>query len=255
MPEGPEVKYIVKQISDKFKNATLTDISICGGRYARHGAPEKMKKFVSMLPRKIKSFNTKGKFVWIDLGDNLTIWITFGMTGTLITEKTKYCAITFDTNKGPFYMDDVRNFGTISFHFDEKELSKKLDKLGPDPLNENITPSQFITAVHALKQDKQIGRVLLDNKIVSGIGNYLRAEILYAAKVSPYRLLKSLSDDELKSILNKTKLITTTVYEKLLNGKTYEFKVYRRKETPRGEKVEGEKWYGRTIWWVPSIEK
>lgn len=258
MPETVEVSIIVDHIREKFKNATLKNISINSGRYKKHGPPIGYSKFIKILPSKIISFNNKGKFIYLILENNISIWITLGLTGDLLLKPAKHSHVTFETNKGDFYFNDIRNFGTIKFSFNKAELDKKLNTLGPDPLTEDLTKSQFIKIMRKPSlQKKQIGTVLMNQKVVSGIGNYLRAEILYDAKISPFSTIENLSDEELITLLKSINKIILQSYKKQYQKglHTYNFAVYQQKETKKGEKVECKNMDGRTIWYVNNNVK
>ena len=62
--------------------------------------------------------------------------------------------------------------------------------------------------------NKVIGIVLMDQKTISGIGNYLRADILWLSKISPFRKVNKLSDQEFKLIYHNTKVLTWGDYDK-----------------------------------------
>jgi DNA-formamidopyrimidine glycosylase len=258
MPELVEVHIIVKTINKLFKGSIINNITINSGRYTRHKFPDGYKKFIESLPATIISFNTKGKFIYLLLNDNRSIWITLGLTGELLLKPGKHSHITFFTNKGNFYFDDYRNFGTIKFSFSNDDLTKKLKTLGPDILQDNITFDHFkniITKKSLLNKD--IVLVLNNQNVLSGIGNYLRAEILYDAKINPFKKIKNLNDDELLNLWKSiNKIIHQSLKKQLNNGiHTFPFKVYRKKKTPSGHIVKSKKLDDRTIWYVPSIQK
>ena len=257
MPEGPEVKLIVQKISKIFRDSELYNIKINSGRYKTGKKPNGYDIFLKGLPAKIKNFHTHGKFIWIVLDNNSYIWITLGLTGMLEIIKNKHSHLTFETSKGDFYMSDMRNFGTIKFSLSEDELKKKIKQLGFDPLKKNFTQDEFIHKIRKLKNDKIIGQVLNDQKVIAGIGNYLRAEVLYSAKISPYRKLKDLSDQDLENLYQNIIKITNKSYNKQLKDglHTYNFQVYKRSKTINNENVVGNKFGERTLWWVPGIQK
>ena len=58
----------------------------------------------------------------------------------------------------------------------------------------------FIIRIRKKRNDTFIAAALLDQKVAAGCGNYLRAEVLYLAKISPYKHIKELSDKELTKI-------------------------------------------------------
>ena len=258
MPELVEVVIIVDAINKKFKNAVIEDVIISSGRYQRHKLPDGYTRFIKTLPIKIKSFNTKGKFIYIILDNDQSIWITLGLTGELLLKPADHSHITFKTNKGNFYFDDQRNFGTIKFTFSEDELKKKLKTLGPDPLQEDVTLEYFNKILDKKSlQDKDIASVLNDQKVISGIGNYLRAEILYMAKISPFRKVKSLTNKDKEELWKAMNMIIMASYKKQHDTgiHTYPFLVYRKKKTPLGEEVKSKDLNGRTIWYVPGVQK
>lgn len=256
-PEGPEVKIITDCIEKKYKCATLYNVVINSGRYAKHKKPDGYAEFLKTLPAKIISFNTKGKFIWLELEDEKYIWITLGLTGILRIQPDKHSHITFETSKGDFYMDDMRNFGTIKFSFSKSDLDKKLKTLGFNPLDKPIDDKICVQRLRKVNQNKMIALVLNDQKTFSGIGNYLRAEILYHAKISPYKKIKDLSDKNLKDICNSINYIINKSYQiQLKNGlHSYHFEVYQKDVTKKNEKIVGEDLEGRTIWWVPTVQK
>ena len=136
----------------------------------------------------------------------------------------------------------MRNFGTMKL-CNRCDLEKKLKKLGPDVITDKITARDFIDIVRSTKQDKLIGLFLLNQNKISGIGNYLRSDILFHAKISPFRTLKSLSDKDLEVLLKSINhIICHSVNMQLKNGiYAYNFLVYNRKETKNGDKVIREK--------------
>ncbi len=257
MPEGPEVRLFASNINKKFKGAVLNNVIITSGRYSKKTKPKNYEKFLKELPLTIKNINNKGKFIWIKFNNDeeISIWITLGLTGILSIVKDKHTHFIFETSKGNFYMSDMRNFGTVSFYFSKKELDKKLDSLGPDPLDKTLTKADFIKIMRKRKQDKPIVMVLNDQKVIAGIGNYLRSEILYHSGISPHRKLEDLSDQELDRIAKSINTIIRKSYETQVKKglHQYPFLIYQRKTTDKGEKIYGEMVAnGRTIWWVPE---
>jgi len=62
--------------------------------------------------------------------------------------------------------------------------------------------------------EKEIGIVIMDQKTISGIGNYLRSDILYLSKINPFRKVNKLSDAEINTIFNNSKLLTWGEFDK-----------------------------------------
>ena len=104
---------------------------------------------------------------------------------------------------------DFRNFGTLTFTNDPQILDYELNKLAPDITDKTTTFKIIYERVNdlTLSQKKQrLEDIIIDQRIiVSGIGNYLKAEILYDAKINPLRKVNNLSKDEWLTIYNSTK--------------------------------------------------
>jgi len=262
MPEGPEVRITTENINKKFKGTTLKKIDILSGRYKKHGPPKGWDAFTKDLPMKIQKVENKGKFIYMVMDDgngDKSIWITLGLTGELSDQKDEHNHIIFETSNGPFYMNDQRNFGTIIFSMNKKELEKKLATLGPDPEKTDISSTEFQKIIRKAKGDQIIAEVLTDQKRLAGIGNYLRAEILYDAKISPFRKIDKLSDSDIERIRKSMyKVLKGTYdYQKKHGLITNPFQVYRKKVTPKGEEVMTEKIgsQDRSVWYVPTVQK
>jgi endonuclease-8 len=75
-----------------------------------------------------------------------------------------------------------------------------LRRLGPDILAE---PPDLETMIANLRRDpnRQVGDALLDQRLVAGIGNAWKAEVLWYGRVSPWRRVGEVSDDELRTVL------------------------------------------------------
>jgi len=81
------------------------------------------------------------------------------------------------------------------------KLFKKLKRVvGEDPLRDDWNPHIAMNLIMKNKR-KMIGEVLLDQKVIAGIGNILRNEILFRARIHPDRLVSELTDDEIKNII------------------------------------------------------
>lgn len=184
---------------------------------------------------------------------------------TLKEEKHNHIKFSFQDNSD-IYFNDARNFGSIKFG-QEKEKLEALSKLGPDPLKTKIS----FPLIEPLlpKNNPTIGHLLLDQSIFNGTGNYLRAEILYAALIDPFRRINNLSRQEWDTICTEINTMTNLSYQnggatirsyKNLTGERGKFSerflVYGRKQDPNNNQVirqiDDSK---RAIWYVPFLQK
>ena len=243
MPEGPEVRRITDSLATAMKNRSINRSQIISGRYVNHGPPEGFNDFVKSLPLSINEINCKGKFIYIKLENDWTIWSTLGMAGSWSSSQKRHSRVKFELGDRDVFFTDVRNFGTLKFVKGYDKLEKKLDSLGPDMLKGEPTDTQFIYAMRK-KNNRTVVEALMNQSVISGVGNYLKSESLYLSKISPHRSISTLSDSELSN----------------LNGEIGEysrkFAVYNQKTDPSGLSVTREKTRdGRTTFWVPEVQK
>jgi endonuclease-8 len=126
--------------------------------------------------------------------------------------------------------------------------------LGPDILGE---PPDYETMLARLRTqpDREVGDALLDQRVVSGIGNVWKAEALWEARVSPWRRLDDVGDDEVLAVLEAAHALMRTSVE----GGRPARRVYRRKgracprcggvvhSAPQGDNA-------RTAYWCPTCQ-
>jgi len=118
-------------------------------------------------------------------------------------------------NTGSVFFYDTLSFGTLKGIQSQIELEKKLASIGPDIMNPETTFEIFQKQMSApSQQQKAIGNVLMNQKIISGIGNYLRADILWYTKISPFTPLKDLNPSQLKAIYKSSRILTWADYNR-----------------------------------------
>jgi DNA-formamidopyrimidine glycosylase len=271
MPEGPEVKRISVQLNEILAGKTISNFEILSGRYLTHGSPKGLESFLSIADKKISSVNCKGKFIWFEFLDHpeVSIWNTLGMTGSWSRAQEEHSRAKVSlSDDSIIYFTDIRNFGTLHFSFSKEELNKKLKTLGPDMLSAPPTREQFFKIVKRQK-DKTLPEFLMNQKMISGVGNYVKAEALYLAGISPIRTCSSLSEKEITSLQDSIDKVLLASYNSGGSTiKTYRdvygnvgtfksrFLVYGNSVDPQGNKVERlETKDGRTTFWVPIIQK
>ena len=269
MPEGPEVKRMAHKLSKLITNKNLLKINILSGRYKVHEPPKNYTTFLSSLPSKVSKVFVKGKFIYVLFQNSFYMWNTLGMTGFWTTSKEKHSHIEFIfTNKKKIYFNDMRNFGTLRFSFQPESIKNKLSIIGPDILELDTNQEYLLSRLKSIKTTKPIGELLLHQNLISGIGNYLRADILWYAKISPYRKLNSLSKKDWNTLYNSIIEISWFYYDfkkgiklkKIKNIKFFkkhysiDFFVYQQDKDIYDNEVIRETLKLRTIHWCPDYQ-
>jgi formamidopyrimidine-DNA glycosylase len=301
MPEIIEIKLYADFIKRKINKNKLLNIKILKGRYKTHGPFENFKKVNSMLPSKIFKLDTKGKFMYMEINDNYFIGVGLGLTGGWLFKNknqlkyehgnstNRFDADTIDNyfkralnnlnvefvfENGSLYYYDQLSFGTIKIYESQKLIDNKLNKIGIDIMDPNTTNIDFIEKMKNIKNlKKSIGIVLLDQSVVAGLGNYLRADLLWLTRISPFRHLQNITNKELEKLFTNIRLLlwSTYNYKKavelkiITNGSKLpvnylnEFLVYNREKDIYNNKIIKEKLSDgsndRYIYWVPKLQK
>jgi endonuclease-8 len=213
MPEGPEVLEYYNFIKPLLVNKTLTNFEILSGKYIKKSL-QYLDIFKDKLPCKINKVFIKGKTIFIYLDNDLSLVITHGMSGYWSDELEKHSRIKFEINtSNALYYVDTRNFGTITICLNKYELDLKENKLGPYILHDNISYDEFYSRLDTKKRNK-IAIALLDQHLISGIGNYLRCDILWYAKINGECRIKDLTLHQ-KKILFETSVNLCRYYAKM----------------------------------------
>lgn len=268
MPEGPEVRQMSQDLASAISETTLESISILSGRYTKK--PIKgLAEFKSVLPTKIIGAGCHGKFSYILTSSGHNIWYTLGMTGGWSIGKKKHSRVSLNLSSGlSVFYNDMRNFGTLKIVYGRHKLLEKLKSLGPDMLADDIDEDFFISRMRS-KDQQSITRVLMDQKVFSGIGNYVKAESLWLSEIDPRLSIKEIPDEKLKILCLSIKNVLRESYN--TGGATFRthknfsnkkgnysnrFLCYGRKIDAEGNIVEKLKTPdGRTTHWAPKKQQ
>ena len=273
MPEGPEATYLAEVLKLSMLGRRLLSIKILRGRYHVHDKPRNFTEFVQSLPLRCTHVENKGKVIFIYFEKDWCIVSKLGMTGWWYevehapTWRKMYPNIIFKLDRRKeLHYSDFRNFGTLTFYKDMQSVKFEKDKIAPDILQRQTTFRHVIQQVNSIKdksskQQWLIEDALVDQKlIVSGIGNYLKSEVLYDARISPLRTVKSISRQEWKNLYNSMKNIAIDMLRVLRteddNAYMNSMQVYQKDKDKFGNIIERKLTKaGRMTYWVPLLQK
>ena len=275
MPEGPELRRSADQLQC-LVNRRVATLTVLGGRY-RDRFPDGLLPFLEATSSRfihVAFIGVKGKFMWWRFYPDWVMWCTYGMSGQWSFERGRHSAVGIvltdgETSKAA-YFNDPRRFSTLRFVFDPTLMStlKKLETLGPDMLHRPPTSAEFQERLLMWKPQRTLAEALMDQRCVSGVGNYAKAESLWSARLSPHRTCDSLSLLEIGRLRDCTNAVlvesyrsggaTISTYRNVdgsRGGAQSRFAVYGHKVDPLGNPVVKERTKdGRTTWWCPAIQ-
>ena len=283
MPEGPEVAYISDEMHHAIHGKKLQAMRIVKGRYITHGPPAHYKDFNAALPLTCESVKNKGKVIFITFSGGWTVIVKLGLTGWLYTTdiphwKPDYKNVLFyfgnnqtvesSPSAQTMTFTDVRSYGTLTFTKDPAFVEKEHAKLGLYIMDANTTWPVFWKAVQVVTAKKTAHSETIENlvtdqqKLVCGIGNYLKAEVFYLARIAPMRKVATLSEKEWHTLFKAMKKKTAQMIKALRREKTHpgtyfnSMKIYQQEKDPLGNEVKKYKTSaGRTTHWVPAVQK
>ncbi len=220
MPELPEVETTVRDLKKKVLGRTFIDAWSDFPKIVKKPASfEQFKKEIK--EKKIQDVWRRGKNIIFNLSKGYFLLIHQKLTGHLLygkwekKEKRWQAIISGPLTDDPmnrflhliFWLDngyqlalsDLRKFAKVEFQKKEDLLnSKEFQELGPEPLEKDFTFEKF---KQALRQAQgKIKQVLMDQNIIAGIGNIYSDEILFEAKIHPFKEVSKLKGGELKKI-------------------------------------------------------
>lgn len=292
MPEGPEVAIKAEGIEAFLNRVGRRLVSLEQNLYETN--KRKLNTASLFLPIIIEKVYSRGKQIILEGYDRkklkIFIVIHLGMVGDLLFEvkgKHSHLKFVFENNekvennektRSTMFFDDARKFGSVHF-YNKAEMKKNL--AGPclltaarqhyenlslvstfqEPSSLKIWEEGLQKRIKRSRTEIYIGEFLLEQDTISGIGNYLRAEILYECRISPKRPLKKLTKKEISTLYSKSLEVIFAAWLCKGPGKSYicggcfPLKVYKKKECG-GNKVETylDK-QKRTVHYVPAIQK
>ena len=219
MPKLPEVETAVRDLQKKVRGRTFIDVWTDFEKTIKK--PNDLRNFKKeLVNKKIKNIRRRAKFILFDLSGGKTLLIHQKLTGHLLLgkwrkkknhwESFKENCLSEKTNSYIhllFYLDndqmlalsDLRKFARIELWQTENLLSsEEFKNLGPEPLDKNFNLSVFKKCLFGKKG--KIKQVLMDQKVIAGIGNIYSDEILFHSKINPFRPVPSLKEKEIKTI-------------------------------------------------------
>lgn len=291
MPELPEVEIIKKGLLKKILGERILDVNTLFSGIVKGISIGRFKKEV--INRKIIDIRRRGKNLLLFLDNGKILVIHFKLTGHALVASSDFEVDKegrwLGENLHPYFLDpknqfiriiflltsnkklaisDLRKFAYIKL-FSQKELERFLKEYGPEPLEKDFSFEVFVKRIQ--KSQAPIKKVLMDQKIIAGIGNIYSDEALFEAKINPLTKANNLEKEQLKNLYKAIiEVLKKALAEKGtsisdfrdIEGKKGNYdllrKVYQRKGERCficGRKIERIKIGGRSAHFCPNCQK
>ena len=208
MPELPEVETIKRQLRKEIAGKKITGVEVLAEKTLRTPKKEFIKNVVGA---KVKSVQRRAKLLIWNLNNGWSILTHLKMTGQYVYdgEIHKHTRAVFSFGqKLKIMFNDMRRFGYLKL-MKTADLPKFLDKeYGPEPLDKKFTLKKF-EEVLKHRPNMKIKQLLMEQKLIAGVGNIYAQEACFLARVLPTRSAKSLKPIERKKIFDSFRKVMT----------------------------------------------
>lgn len=220
MPELPEVEVVRRGVAMHVLGRSLVEVQLSGHRVARRHVPGPVDLADRLRGRSVTGARRRGKYLWLELdgaddrgpADGAeALVIHLGMSGQLLVEapdapREKHAHAVFDLSDGrQLRFVDQRTFGGLQLvslvpdPFGPGSVPDMITHIGPDPLEDAFDQQAVSRAIR--RRHSQLKRALLDQSLVSGIGNIYADEALWRARLHGERATDGLSAAAAREVL------------------------------------------------------
>jgi formamidopyrimidine-DNA glycosylase len=201
MPELPEVETIKEDLRELVVGSELEQAEVLAPSLVEQPSAEEFARRLEGVPITGARRRAKHLILEFDTGDSLVFQLKIGGQLLLVPpveepETALMLVLHLDSDRRLFLRDET-GF-TRARLLDSDELEERLSSLGPEPFEEEFDAGYLQRVIGSRRA--QIKPLLLDQKVVSGIGNIYADEILYDARLHPRRKANTLSEGEWEAL-------------------------------------------------------
>jgi len=209
MPEKPEVITVAKKLSLRLIGKKIVSVKVLWKNIPEKITPEEFEN--KLKNEEILEITTRGKWLVFHLTDYLLL-VHLRMEGKFFfrekgeaIRKHEHVIFTLDSNE-ELRFSDVRKFGKMRIIPKENpEQYEPFLSLGLEPWDKSLTPDYLLE--HYKKKILPIKTTLLDQSIITGIGNIYADEILFLSKLNPETPTRNLTKRDCRNIIENTKIV------------------------------------------------
>ena len=201
MPELPEVETIKEDLCELVEGARIERARVLDPGLVEQPLTEELEARLAGCSVTGARRRAKHLIVELDSGDSLVMQLKIGGQLLLVPPVEEpatalMLVLSLDGDRRLFLRDETR-FSRVRL-LDKEELEARLASLGPEPLDREFSAAYLRKALSSRRA--QMKPLLLDQKVVSGIGNIYVDEILYDARLHPRRKANTLEDGEWEAL-------------------------------------------------------
>jgi formamidopyrimidine-DNA glycosylase len=211
MPELPEVETIRRQLEPELIGRRIERAEVLDERLSRPEPPRSLEKAVS--GRRVEAVERRGKYLLLRFASGRALLVHLRMTGSFGFAPTSHERAVIELDDGTrLAYRDVRRFGTWLV-LEGAELEPYLaTKSGPEPLGPRFTSRWLASQLQ--RRRAPLKAVLLDQRVVAGLGNIYADEALWRARLSPLRPANEVEPEEVRRLVRAIRAALATGIER-----------------------------------------
>jgi formamidopyrimidine-DNA glycosylase len=218
MPELPEVETVRSGLEKYVINRRIASAH---SYHFRAIKPNSIAPLAAVAGSRIRAVKRRGKFLWFELDREFTLVAHLGMSGQLLISPKKspdqsHLRARIELQKSARSVGkkstgneirfiDQRTFGWLSIEQMHNQIPTSVVHIAYDPFEAEFNIKNVIADISSRKS--AIKPAILNQEIISGIGNIYADEALWRAKIHPEIICEDLSEDEIKKIINSAKAV------------------------------------------------
>ena len=216
MPELPEVEVVRRGIDRWATGRTIASVDVLYPRSIRRSPGGARALVDALMSDSFRCASRRGKYLWLPLrtSDDLALVVHLGMSGQVLMQPTKASdekhlrvRVAFSDGKRQMRFVDQRTFGGVYLDSITGGLPSTIAHIARDPLDPDF--DDVTTARRIRAKDTEIKRVLLDQSVISGIGNIYADEALWRAKVNGRKPTSRMTSREIVSLIDHAREVMT----------------------------------------------
>ena len=205
MPELPEVEVVRRGLASHVVGRAVTRVEVLDARSLRRHLPGPTDFADRLVGRTVVSAHRRGKYLWLALDTGDAVLCHLGMSGQMLVSEAdapaqRHLRVVLDLDDGrQLRFADQRIFGGMSLSADGAELPPEIAHVARDPLDPAFDPGTFATRLR--RRETGVKRALLDQTLVSGVGNIYADEALWRVPLHYARNSRHLRTREVEALL------------------------------------------------------
>jgi len=243
MPELPETETIARDLHREVSGARIVDVQVTKADVLREVSPRELRK--RLTGAEITRGWRRAKLVVLDLSTEDRLVVQPRFTGALLIDsgnlpdrEREYSTVELSLADGrSIHYRDIRRLGTLTLMRPER-FARYSDALGIEPLDPAFTAEHLSVLLRGSRQ--VVKKVLMDQRVVAGIGNIYANEALFRARIDPSRTSNRVTVEQATALHSSI----VNVLRESIEARGTSFRDYRDANGARGGFVERLAVYG-----------